>query len=199
MRLLLETIRLDNGQALSINFHLERMLRSIAPHPLPPLPNIESLCPPQLRHGRAKCRLIYTAQAVEEIQFSSYSPKTIRSLRIVEAPAGLNYRNKWADRSSLEALKDGCAEDEDILLCHNGLISDVSYANILLSTKKDPANFCYTPRLPLLVGTHLTRLNGQLQTRDISVDDLLRNYHSLTLLNAMLDIGEVQIQIDRIH
>ncbi|MDY6121976.1 MAG: hypothetical protein SPI72_02720 [Porphyromonas sp.] len=199
MRLLLETICIREGRPQGLSYHKMRMAHSVAPLSSPTLPNLASLCPEPLRRSRCKCRIVYSAKGIEEISFTPYHPKPLRALRIVEAPTDLNYEHKWLDRYALESLRQGCAADEDILICRDGLLTDISYANVLLSRLNTPKQFLYTPAKPLLYGTHLAQLASSLHFEPIPLDHLWRDYHSLSLINAMLDVGEIQIPVEHIY
>ena len=76
---------------------------------------------------------------------------------------------------------------DDILITQNGMITDTSYSNVVLS---DGIRY-YTPKTYLLNGTCRQRLiaEGKVIPIDISVDDLF-SFKELFLINAMLDLEE---------
>ena len=57
-----------------------------------------------------------------------------------------------------------------------------------------------TPRHPLLPGTKRAALldKGMIQKADITLEDL-RNANKVSLFNAMIDFGEIEIAIENVH
>ena len=81
--------------------------------------------------------------------------------------------------NSLLKYKDGC---DDILIIKNGLITDISFANICFYNGKN----WYTPSTPLLKGTCREKLLKQnsIIEKEIGISDL--DYFShFTIINAM--------------
>lgn len=57
-----------------------------------------------------------------------------------------------------------------------------------------------TPRHPLLTGTKRAALldKGMIQKADITLEEL-RNANKVSLFNAMIDFGEIEIAIENVH
>ena len=192
---LLETIRVVDGCFVNLDAHLRRMVESCRE-----LYGIErrfsldnTAVPPEMRKGRVKCRIRYDGCA-EKMEYVPYSPKQVRSLRLVECN-GIDYHLKFADRSGLENLlsrKGGC---DEILIIREGLITDTSYSNVVLT---DGKRFV-TPDSFLLNGCRRRQLlaQGVIQEEQITPDDLTK-FTALHLINAMLDLGEVVVPINEI-
>jgi 4-amino-4-deoxychorismate lyase len=184
MSLLLETIRFQDGLPVRLEYHLQRMKNSLAELSLSDkkislIPQL--VCPSHLLKGRVKCRVCYT-ESIESISFEPYIPRIISTLRCVEAP-DMRYAHKFADRGSIEALSEGVKED-DILICRNGMLTDTSFANIILRK----GDHFYTPAFPLLKGTQRQYLldKGFISERIIKIEDL-QEFNEIRLINAMLD------------
>jgi 4-amino-4-deoxychorismate lyase len=143
------------------------------------------------QNGIFKCRLVYS-QDVHLLEFVPYERREIRTLKLVETDLeSFDYKNE--DRTGLNAAfakRDGC---DDVLLIKNGLLTDTSYCNIAISDGKN----WFTPRIPLLYGVNRAELlsNVKLVEKDISVGDL-KNYRQIALFNAMIEFGELVLDVD---
>ena len=128
----IETIRIEDGLPYLLALHQERMSRTCDEKgfPLPEIPCLTNLCPPELMCGMTKCRILYGKEGISDVSFSPYTPRQISSLRIVTAPADLDYHLKQVDRSSLEALLKQKGEADEIIILRNGLLTDTSYTNL---------------------------------------------------------------------
>jgi 4-amino-4-deoxychorismate lyase len=134
-----------------------------------------------------RCRFLY-ARAVDKVEFIPYTPQVIQKLFLVRADE-LDYQFKYADRSALENLKKKHAAEKhsDILVVKNGLITDVSFANIAFY---DGIRW-YTPDSPLLKGTKRAYYleKGLMIEKRITTADL-HKYQKARLINAMLDLED---------
>jgi 4-amino-4-deoxychorismate lyase len=180
---LFETIKIVEGEPQNISLHDERLNRSRRIlYGLDDLLRLSEYIrvPDQYNKGMARCRVVY-GEAFSSIEFSSYSPAGIQTLRLVESDK-LIYDHKYLDRSCLAALIDKAAAD-DILIVRNGCITDASYANIVFTDGRRHV----TPDTPLLPGTmrDLLLRNEVIREERITVDDLPKFTH-FRLINAML-------------
>lgn len=184
----IETIRIEDGLPYLLALHQERMSRTCGEKgfPLPEIPCLTNLCPPELMCGMTKCRILYGKEGISDVSFSPYTPRQISSLRIVTAPADLDYHLKQADRSSLEALLMQKGEADEIIILRNGLLTDTSYTNLLLHIGGE----LLTPRVPLLEGVQRRYLlqSGQIRSADLQIEDL-KKAEEILLINAMLPLG----------
>jgi len=75
------------------------------------------------------------------------------------------------------------------------LVTDSYYANIALFD----GNNWYTPSRPLLEGTKRMKYleNGKLKRKDITVEDL-KNFTKISLFNAMIPLGKIEISTKNI-
>lgn len=187
---LIETIRVTDGVYDDPVSHLERMVRSRAEvfggeasqgFVLPKVPE-------EFRSARVKCRIVYDAFS-EQVSFSHYHPKTVRSLRLVECD-GIDYHLKYADRSPLEELLARKGDCDEILIVRHGCVTDTSYSNVVFAK----GDRLYVPDTFLLDGCMRRRLieSGTVTPVRITPGDIAR-YDSVSLINAMLDAGEIVI------
>ncbi|MBL0176913.1 MAG: aminotransferase class IV [Ignavibacteria bacterium] len=138
--------------------------------------------------GVVKCRVVYGPEVLS-VDFLPYTPKPVRSLAVAVCD-DIDYAHKFTDRSRLEELQRAHPEADDIIVVRDGLLTDASYANIALF---DGARWI-TPARPLLRGTRRERLlrEGRIVEEDIRLEDL-HLFRVVSLFNAMLDLGEVEI------
>jgi Branched-chain amino acid aminotransferase/4-amino-4-deoxychorismate lyase len=180
----LETIKVVDGVFVHPELNLQRMKQTMdeAFHTSVSDSFFEDLAiPVDMRRGVVKCRILYGA-SVDEIGFQPYTCRKVSSLKLIDG-WNIDYSRKYADRSALLKLVAQKGECDDILIIQNGLITDTSYSNVVLSKEGK----YYTPKSFLLNGTCRRRLiaEGKVIPADISVSDL-DSYENLYLINAMI-------------
>ncbi|MFA6924058.1 MAG: aminotransferase class IV [Bacteroidales bacterium] len=185
---LLETIKVLNKEFCNINFHNQRLNKSRKD-----LFNCSDFIelekniyiPGNLAHGLYRCRVLYKKE-IEKIEFISYKPKKIETLKIVVCNE-INYSYKFADRNLFENLKNKYHDFDDILIVKNNFITDTSFSNIVFF---DGSKWL-TPFTPLLKGTkrEIFLQKKIIFEKQIYPDDL-KKFQKACLLNAMLDIDE---------
>ena len=206
---LLETIRLEAKKFCNLDLHAKRMRESRAKlfgvdKPIPLASYLE--VPSGFGESRYKCSLPY-GRSIGTAEYSPYTPIPITKLVVVNS-APFDYSLKWIDRSALDALKtrghtilqnrSGVSGPDggvvrgsfEIIISIEGRITDTSYSNIAF---RDGERWV-TPAQPLLEGTKRRELldSGVLREKAITVDEM-SSYGSVTLINSMLDPGEIEI------
>lgn len=102
---------------------------------VPTLPDLEDLCPTELRHGSTvKCRIIYR-DSIESISFDAYTPRTILTLALAKLPEDFDYSYKYLRRHILDELRLASGCDEVLLYNSEGLLCDSSLATLSLSER----------------------------------------------------------------
>ena len=196
MSLLIESIKLLDGEFYNLSYHEQRMNRSL-----------KILCGTQEHFdletflnkvekpskGLFKCRLLYDEES-QDIEFIAYQAKVVSTLRIVEHDQ-VNYEFKYKDRRTIERLyelRKGC---DDILIVKRGLVTDSSYSNIVFKKGKQ----WYTPWAALLKGTMRQNLleNNKIVEEDIPRGDI-HSFESFKLINAMLGFDGPEIDVSKI-
>ena len=196
MSLLLESIKLIDGEFRNLFYHERRMNRSL-----------KFLCgtgehfyledflkkldvPTQ---GLYKCRIAYDDFS-RDVEFIPYQYKTINTLRVVEHDR-VSYEFKYADRKVLNRLYELKKNCDDILIVKRGLVTDTSYANIVFRRGK----YWYTPWSALLKGTTRSFLleRNLNHEEEIRVEDI-KTFESFKLINAMLEFDSPEISISNI-
>jgi 4-amino-4-deoxychorismate lyase len=148
--------------------------------------------PPQT--GLYKCRIAFDSK-IQKIEYLPYRKREINSLRIVEVQIeSLPY--KKADRSDLNRAFAMRGNYDEVLLVKNGLLTDTSICNIALFD-----GFSWvTPSKPLIYGVNRANLieEGKIVEKDILLDDL-ENFSHIRLFNAMIEFGDIELDIGNIH
>jgi Branched-chain amino acid aminotransferase/4-amino-4-deoxychorismate lyase len=196
MSLLLESVRIVDGQWMNVAYHRQRMddssLELFGRAFSVDFETIE--IPAEYRRGIVKGRVVYDTQ-VREIGFDHYSPRRIGSLQLVYDDK-IDYHLKWADRTVLNELVKQKGAADEILIIQNGFVTDISYANVVVRFK----DRLVTPAHCLLKGTRRRQLLDQcvVSEEDITVDKLFEA-ESVIIINAMLGLeDEIRIPISRI-
>ena len=192
----IESLRVVDGHICNLAYHQQRMNKTrleVFGQPTPLLLNdvFKGIKAPS---GLAKLRFVYDEAGIPDISCTPYTRKNIHSLRLVTAD-DIDYRYKSVDRSALNQLKEKQGECDDILIIRNNHITDTSYTNVALYDGKQ----WFTPSTPLLRGTMRQSLldKGLLQERELLVSDL-PNYKQISLFNAMMELGEVVLPVNKI-
>ncbi len=188
MSLLLETIRLVDGVPQQLEWHQRRLAAAMRHHfPEEPIPSLAQVVapPPHARAGTWKCRVVYGPH-VTAVEYEPYTYRPFRRLAVVEAPR-LDYRWKYADRQALAALKSGHPEADDVLIVQYGLLTDSTFANLVLEID----GVRYTPERPLLPGTMRAALLAAGRIRPAALTPAhLHRATRLWLVNAMRPLSD---------
>ena len=194
-----ETIKIKDGKVQALAYHQERMERTIQKF-FPSLysafmPSLERLINPTASMDFYKARVVYGWQGIEAVEYAPYSMRNINSLQVVEDDT-IVYDYKSTDRSRLNALVAQKGECDEIIIVKHGLSTDTSFTNLAIFDGKQ----WITPRHPLLPGTKRAALlsKGIIREADITLEDL-RNANKVSLFNAMIEFGEMEISIENVH
>jgi len=196
MSLLIESIKLLDGEFHNLFYHEQRMNRSL-----------KMLCGVQdrtnleefLEHvdkpekGLYKCRLLYDENS-REIEIIPYQPRNINRLQVVEHDR-INYEFKYQDRKTINRLFELRKDCDDILIVKRGLVTDSSFANIVFRKGKR----WFTPWAPLLKGTQRQKLleRNLIYEEEITPGEI-RSYESFKLINAMLEFEGPECDVSNI-
>ncbi len=192
----IETIQLKDGNFLNLQYHQERINRTFSKF----FDRNDSFDLQAFLHehnypltGKHRCTVTYTKNE-RHLKIIEYKPKEIKRLRLKHGD-DIDYSWKYADRTELNNLLNELPGDEELIIIKNGFITDTSYANLVFYDGKN----WYTPSRPLLQGTRRKKLmdEGKIKEREIHIRDL-KKFTKCSLINAMLDIGEIELPINRI-
>lgn len=196
MSLLVETIKINNGQIYRLPLHNDRLNRSRQQlyGSTDTIDLSEFIIVPTLyQTGLYKCRVLYSDR-ISRVELHPYSIRPVHSLKLINDDK-IEYSLKSSERSRLERLYHQRGESDDILIIKAGYLTDTYYGNVAL--KKD--GLWYTPEHPLLEGTQRAALiqSGTILTREIKVVDL-EQYEQVCLFNAMIEFGQIAFDITNI-
>lgn len=109
--------------------------------------------------------------------------------------SGLDYKFKYADREALKILYSQKGSADDILVVKSGLITDSYYCNVALLKNGQ----WHTPYLPLLHGTKRAQLlDDKLIIEEMITEHDLQKYSHIRLFNALIEFGEVELDISNL-
>ncbi|MEP1033892.1 aminotransferase class IV [Ekhidna sp.] len=158
--------------------------------------DLEQILPNLKLAGTYKVRMVYdvdSEDATYDLEFIEYQARKIETLEVVHT-ASIHYSYKYEDRSSIDSLLRESSAD-DIIIAVKNKLTDGSYFNLAFWD----GTFWFTPNTPLLNGVRRTQLihEGRIKEREIQVDDLSA-FEKVSLINAMLDLGQLELPISQI-
>ncbi len=196
MSLLIESIKILNGQSYNLFYHEQRMRNSLGDlcgvdEPI----NLEEFLngfqfP---KEGLYKCRIVYDDRS-RDVEFLPYVPKVIGTLKLVDG-GDISYEYKYADRSEIDNLFKGRETCDDILIIKGDRVTDSSYSNVVFKREGE----WFTPWSALLRGT----MRQYLLDRNAIKEEEIRkwdipSFESCKLINAMLGFEGPEINISNI-
>jgi 4-amino-4-deoxychorismate lyase len=186
MCLLTEAIKVENKKLNNLEYHQARVDK--ARRELLGLPDKIVLSevisiPENIDESIYKCRIVYS-NSIHLVEFTRYDKRLPKTMKLVYKDE-IDYSFKYENRRQFKLLLDASAADE-IVIVKNGLITDTSRSNIVLSNGEK----FVTPKSYLLEGTKRKELLEKeiITEEEISIDGL-NSYHKLFLINAMLDLN----------
>jgi 4-amino-4-deoxychorismate lyase len=190
---LIETIKVINGQFQNLPYHNARLNNArrelFSCKDEIDIALLVSI-PAEVKKGVYKCTVTYS-EKILAAQFQPYIIRKINNLKLV-VNNEIDYSYKYADRVNLNKLLEQKGECDEIIIVKNGLITDTSYTNLVFY---DGAKWL-TPNSPLLKGTKREKLlkEGLIEEVEIKANDLTK-YSKVALINAMLELGNVEVDI----
>lgn len=197
MSRLIESIKIKNGCALNLDFHIQRMQNSLSD-----LFNstinigkgdfLDGLNPEM--ESTYKLRVLYNQDGMTR-ELIPYHFRQITSIKLVDADH-VNYNYKFENRVDIDALYNQREDCDDILVVKQGLITDSSYCNVAFYKN----GVWHTPLNPLLEGTKRALLieKNILEPTDIHLR-ALSSFDKISLFNAMIEFEEIILPIDSIY
>lgn len=185
MTLLLETIRINNGQIENIEYHQQRCdnSRKILFGNILPLDLASNIIAPP--KGLIRCRILYDT-TIKTVEYVPYVPKDLKTFTIVKSD--VDYSHKFADRSILENLKTQYPQSDEIIIEKDGYLTDTTISNIAFLKDRE----WITPSNPLLSGTMRAKLlkEGFLKEKLIRKEEL-SSFQGFALINAMIGFAPI--------
>lgn len=182
----LETLRREpDGSFPLLPWHQMRLAETWEENfPASQVPVLAEILDHSAGQGITRCRVIYDDQNIE-VQYIPYQHIPLHSLMVAEAE--IDYRRKYADRSQLEKIHTMRADADDVLIVQQGLVTDITVANIIFYTGKE----WLTPANCLLKGTRRMALLAEkvIRPETILAKDI-KNFTGWKPINAMRPFAE---------
>jgi 4-amino-4-deoxychorismate lyase len=193
----IESIKLQNGVFQRLKLHQKRVNKAFEIcFPGKNLFNLtELLCSGTFpQEGIYKCRIVFDENQ-QEIEILPYIRREIKSLKLVDIQLDTS-EFKPENRTEINAAFSKRANCDDVLLERNGFLTDTSYCNVAFY---DGENW-FTPKFPLIYGVNRAELiqTGKIIEKEIPVSEL-RNYKQIALFNALIEFGEILLDIQSIQ
>ena len=180
LSLLLETIKIEDGNIANLSYHQKRFNKS-RKELFNTIDNVDLLSLIKIpKKGLYRCRILYN-ENVKSIEYIPYQERKIEKLKIVSS--NIDYSYKYANRDELNFLLKRWSKYDEIIIEKNGYLTDTTISNIAFYN----GGKWFTPTNPLLKGTMRTKLldDGFLYTKEIRKEDM-KNYSKMALINAMI-------------
>ena len=193
---LFESLCIQNGKILNSKWHEKRFQKAYLEYfGKSAYFNLldEIKIPKEFKKGNVKLRVLY-GETGREIQFQIYKLQKINTIRLVHV-SSLKYPLKLTEREKLNSLFEQRGACDDVIIVRDGQITDSSYANLIFFDGRE----WITPKHPLLEGTCRATLlaNGKIKMASLGIREL-KAFKGLKLINAMRDIDQELIPMDRI-
>ena len=193
---LFESLCIQNGKILNYKWHEKRFRKAYLKYfgksaYFNLLDQIK--IPKEFKKGNVKLKVLYGKNG-RETQFEIYKLQKINTIRLVHV-SSLIYPLKLTNREKLNSLYEQRRGCDDVIIVRDGQITDSSYANLIFFNGRE----WITPKHPLLKGTCRARLlaNGKIKMATLGIQEL-KAFKGLKLINAMRDVDQELIPIDKI-
>lgn len=193
---LIESIKLWNGYLCHIDYHELRANKSrleLWGQKTPIQLKKRISIPQDYRKGLYKCRVVYDRE-IQDISFTPYKIRSIASLKVVSVPQ-ISYPHKYVDRTCLDDLWAKREKHDEIIIIHDGLVTDAYYYNLVFQIGQT----FLTPAQPLLEGVRRQLLldKNKIQIEKISQKDI-QEMEKVHLINALTPLGKIVVEVSHV-
>ena len=193
----IESILFKDGKYHNLDFHqtrIDEVFSAFAPEN--DFHRLQQILPDLHMDGTFKVRMIFdtdSEDAMYNIEYAEYHVRKIQSVEVVSS-ASFDYSFKYEDRSKIDTLVRSSQAD-DIIIAVGSNITDGSYSNLAFW---DGSKWL-TPNTPLLKGTRRAKLLQEQKISEVPIQlSDLPSFQKVSLINAMMDLGTVEIPISAI-
>lgn len=188
----LESIRIIDNKPQLLEYHIERMQRSLKVCLASALSfDVATFIDDYLAHkelqGIHKLRFEYDDKAVYNISIQPYTTRFVHKLYPYPIADNTCYRHKWRERSALSVPQHIAMMDAtEVIFTYHGYLTDTSYSNIVV---KSDNGIWLTPKTPLLKGIMRQYLldEKRIEEADLHYTDL-EMFTEFRLINALLPL-----------
>ncbi|WP_421893724.1 aminotransferase class IV [Marinoscillum sp.] len=191
----IETICFEKGAYSLLPEHQLRVNSTFAAHYPEAAPHqLATVLPALSFDERYKVRVVYDAE-LTEVEFSQYTLRALRRIQLVRDDS-ISYRFKSENRKALTRLFEQRGLADEILIVKKGAVTDGYYANVAFWD----GECWWTPDTYLLNGVRRQHLlnTGKIREKMIREEDL-RSFEKVSLINAMVNLGESELPVSEIH
>ncbi|HMS70680.1 MAG TPA: aminotransferase class IV [Saprospiraceae bacterium] len=190
---LLESIRIENGKVRLMDWHNARAERSMADlFGIRQKMDMRKYIVLDQDHKQDihKCRIVYGKHGVEKVEISTYPPRIIQKIKIVEG-GNISYPYKTLERPALDRLYGQRGQHDEICILNSeGFVTDAYYFNFVFEV----GGSYFTPSHALLPGVMKAYLefHNRITQTAIHVDDI-HKFERVHLINAMNPLGKISL------
>ena len=190
----IESICFKENRYQLLDLHQERINATFSQFFPKHLPiELRDLLPELSGNEKRKVRLVYDASQYK-VQVQPYNQKKIDALKLI-ADDKIHYPYKFENRDQINRLLNQCPDFDDIIIIVDDCITESSYANLIFWNGQR----WITPATYLLNGVKRQHLlnNNEIFESIIHPEDIAL-FEKVSLINAMLDPGELCLDINKI-
>ena len=191
----IETICFENGTYPLLAWHQQRVDSTFKKHfPGMPPHQLTDALPALSFEERYKVRVVYDAE-LTEVEFSQYTLRPLKRIQLVHDDS-ISYTYKYENRKALTKLFEQRGSADEILIVKKGALTDSYFANVVFWD----GEAWWTPKPYLLNGVRRQQLisMGRIKEVEMTIDDL-RSYEKVSLVNAMVDLGESELPVSEVR
>ena len=193
----IESILYEKGAYENLDLHQRRLSRTLENYLTKPKTYpLSSILPDLKLEGKYKVRVVYNVAPegiTYDVEYAAYLPRKIKTLEVIHS-APFDYSLKYESRDHINNLLKKTKAD-DIIIAIDGKITDSSYSNLAFWD----GDQWVTPNTPLLKGVRRELLLDRKKIKEapIRTSDL-GAFEKVSLINAMLDLEEVEVPISHL-
>lgn len=190
---LFETIKIHQQKIVHFENHFARMkhsIKALSGRDLQFELNEKIILQEIKNDDLLKCKILYNENDFE-IEISNYEKRLIENIVFIDDD-NISYPLKFVDRNCFLKHTQNLQTTTEPIFVVDGLLTDSSYSNIVLWN----GNEWHTPKEPLFFGVKRNYLINKklILEKEISINDI-HQYQKISLINAMLDLGELEINL----
>ena len=182
----IETMYVKNGNILNLEYHLERIKRTIKHFKWKMENEKYKIDKYKLKSGEWRVRVTYNQFGIQKIEYFPIKKREFKKFKLIKID--FDYSFKYKNRKFLTLNSQFSTYDEFILV-KNNLITDTTISNLAFFTGKE----WLTPKYPLLKGTKREELLKKrlIKEENIHISDL-KYFKKIAMINAILGFREIK-------
>lgn len=188
----IESILLNNGDVKNLNYHQNRINKTFSHFfPEKEILNISEILNNKTlpKNRKYKIRIVYSEKEFT-FEIQPYELPKIEKFNIKTCNS-IEYNFKLEERKLFSLLKED-AQNQEIIIIKNNLVTDSSFSNLVFYDGKK----WFTPTSYLLNGIRRQHLlfEKKITEKRITKNDIF-HFEKIGIINAMIDLEEVTLKI----